>query len=343
MFERGDGECRPVFMKCKSKILSLNEFPELRLINLKKVTIKGTAMADILKVAGLTKHYGKLCALNNIHFNVPKGSVFGLLGPNGSGKTTFLGIIMDVLKSDGGTFQWFENGVRAAGDRKKIGTLLETPNFYPYLSAVDNLLINTRTKECAPADIDRVLQLLNLYERRKSAFKTYSLGMKQRLAISAALLGNPEIVVLDEPTNGLDPLGIADIRKLIIQMGREGKTVIIASHLLDEIEKVCTHVAIIKKGNLLATGPVEEVLSSEDIYEVGADDNRMLEKVLKAHAGIKSLQANADDSLNITLNPELTPAAINRYCFEQNIVLSKLNRKKKSLELKFLEITKEKK
>lgn len=296
-------------------------------------------MTDILKVAGLTKYYGKLCALNNIHFNIPKGSVFGILGPNGSGKTTFLGIIMDVLKSDGGTFQWFENS-SGVGDRKKIGTLLETPNFYPYLSAVDNLLINARTKECSATDIDRVLKLVNLYERRKSAFKTYSLGMKQRLAIAGALLGNPEIVVLDEPTNGLDPVGIADIRKLIIQMGREGKTVIIASHLLDEIEKVCTHVAIIKKGNLLATGPVEEVLSSEDVYEVGAEDIAQLEKILRAHGGLTSLQVNGD-SLNITLNAELTPAALNRYCFEQNMVLNRLNRKKKSLELKFLEITKE--
>lgn len=296
-------------------------------------------MADILKVAGLTKYYGKLCALNNIQFNIPKGSVFGILGPNGSGKTTFLGIIMDVLKSDGGTFQWFENS-SGVGGRKKIGTLLETPNFYPYLSAVDNLLINARTKECSATDIDRVLKLVNLYERRKSAFKTYSLGMKQRLAIAGALLGNPEIVVLDEPTNGLDPVGIADIRKLIIQMGKEGKTVIIASHLLDEIEKVCTHVAIIKKGNLLATGPVEEVLSSEDVYEVGAEDIAQLEKILRAHGGLTSLQVNGD-SLNITLNAELTPAALNRYCFEQNIVLNRINRKKKSLELKFLEITKE--
>lgn len=296
-------------------------------------------MTDILKVAGLTKYYGKLCALNNIQFNIPKGSVFGILGPNGSGKTTLLGIIMDVLKSDSGTFQWFENNP-AVGVRKKIGTLLETPNFYPYLSAVDNLLVNAKTKECAPEDIERVLKLINLYERRKSSFKTYSLGMKQRLAIAGALLGNPEIVVLDEPTNGLDPVGIADIRKLIIQMGREGKTVIIASHLLDEIEKVCTHVAIIKKGNLLATGPVGEVLSSEDIYEVSADDNLQLENLLTTHSGITSLQVTAE-GLNITLNQELTPAALNRYCFEHNIVLDKLNRKKKSLELKFLEITKE--
>lgn len=296
-------------------------------------------MADILKVAGLTKHYGKLCALNNINLNIPKGSVFGILGPNGSGKTTFLGIILDVLKADAGTFQWFENG-SAYGDRKKIGALLETPNFYPYLSAVDNLLINVQTKECAADDIDRVLKLVNLYDRKNSAFKTYSLGMKQRLAIAGALLGNPEIVVLDEPTNGLDPVGIADIRNLIIQMGREEKTVIIASHLLDEIEKVCTHVAIIKKGNLLATGPVGEVLSSEEIYEVGADDNFHLEAILKTYGGIKSIQPDTD-SLNITLNPGFSLVQLNRYCFEQNIVLSKLNRKKKSLELKFLEITKE--
>lgn len=294
-------------------------------------------MEDILKVAGLTKNYGKLCALNHIHFSIPKGSVFGILGPNGSGKTTFLGIILDVLKASSGSFQWFENG-RTSRNRKGIGSLLETPNFYPYLSAVDNLLINAQTKDCEPNDVDRVLKLVNLFDRRKNTFKTYSLGMKQRLAIAGALLGNPEIVVLDEPTNGLDPVGIADIRNLVKQMGMEGKTVIIASHLLDEIEKVCTHVAIIKNGDLLATGPVEEVLSSEDVYEIEAEDNLQLEKILKDYPGIKSLQSTSD-YLSIALNPGISAAQLNRYCFEQDIVLSKLNPKRKSLELKFLEIT----
>src|SRR5690625_820671 len=269
-------------------------------------------MENILFVRQLTKYYGALCALDRISFQVPRGSVFGILGPNGSGKTTFLGIITDVLKASSGTFSWWGKE-KPEVDRKRVGTLLETPNFYPYLSAEDNLMINALTKECNKSDIGQVLKKVHLYERRSTLYKTFSLGMKQRLAIASALLGGPEVVVLDEPTNGLDPSGIADIRKLIIEMGQEGKTVIIASHLLDEIQKVCTHVAILKGGTIRAAGPVGQILGEEEVIEVSAGDLTLLQDVLQHCPGIKSSHLS-NNNLQLVLKPGYTPAQLNSYC-----------------------------
>jgi len=203
----------------------------------------------ILSVDKLAKNYGAIKALKEVSFSVPKGAVFGILGPNGSGKTTLLGIVMSILKASGGTYKLF-NEEPTDEHRKKIGTLLETPNFYHYLSAVQNLKITAAIKGRGEEDIERVLQMVNLLQRKNSAFSTYSLGMKQRLAIAAALLGNPDVLVFDEPTNGLDPVGIAEIRTLIKELAQQGKTIIMASHLLDEVEKVCSHVAILKQGNM---------------------------------------------------------------------------------------------
>ncbi|MBS1573854.1 MAG: ATP-binding cassette domain-containing protein, partial [Bacteroidetes bacterium] len=211
-------------------------------------------METVLSLSNITKSYGPVRALKNVSFNVPEGCVFGILGPNGSGKTTLLSIILDVLKANNGSFLWF--GQPGSPDqRKKIGSLLETPNFYHYLSAIDNLKVTQSISGRGTVEnIDAVLKKVKLYERRKSRFKTYSLGMKQRLAIAATLLGDPKVLVFDEPTNGLDPVGIAEIRELIIELRNSGHTIIMASHLLDEVEKVCTHVAILKTGELLTTG-----------------------------------------------------------------------------------------
>ena len=200
-------------------------------------------MSSVLSLHNITKYYGPVRALNNVSFEVPEGSVFGILGPNGSGKTTLLSIILDVLKANTGTFSWFGHP-GSPEQRKKIGSLLETPNFYHYLSASDNLKITQAISgRGVTSDIDKVLMKVNLYERRKSGFKTFSLGMKQRLAVGAALLGDPQVLVLDEPTNGLDPVGIAEIWQLIIELQKNGHTIILASHLLYYVDKVCTHVA----------------------------------------------------------------------------------------------------
>src|SRR6195952_684835 len=221
-------------------------------------------MNYVLEINNLAKSYGPVQALRGISFNVPQGTVFGILGPNGSGKTTTLGIVMDILRpTSGGILLFGETPTNL--HRKRIGTLLETPNFYHYMSAVDNLKIAAAIKGIENPDIDGVLKQVNLYERRASKFQTFSLGMKQRLAIASCLLGDPEVMVFDEPTNGLDPVGIAEIRDLIRKIASEGHTIIMASHLLDEVEKVCTHVAIMKKGELLVTGSVQEIMSNDDM------------------------------------------------------------------------------
>jgi ABC-2 type transport system ATP-binding protein len=302
---------------------------------------KNSSMNPVLSIQNLTKFYGPVQALNNVSFEVPKGSVFGILGPNGSGKTTLLGIIMDILKPNSGSFQFFGQ-VPNAATRKEIGTLLETPNFYHYLSGEKNLRIAAEIKGRGLNEIDDVLKRVNLYERRSSKFSTYSLGMKQRLAIASCLLGNPDVLVLDEPTNGLDPAGIAEIRELIKRLSREGKTIIMASHILDEVEKVCSHVAIIKKGVLKTVGTVAEVLSATTnksvSIEIASEDLSLLQQVTKTIPGVLEVYAY-EQYLQLLCDASLTAQQVNQYCFEKGVVLNQLNVKRKSLETTFLELT----
>lgn len=293
---------------------------------------------SILSIENIHKNYGRIQALKGVTFKVPKGAVFGILGPNGSGKTTMLGIIMDILKPTSGAYRLFDE-VPNESHRRQIGTFLETPNFYHYLSAERNLIIAAAIKERGKNDIPRVLEMVNLTQRKDSRFSTYSLGMKQRLAIASCLLGNPEVLILDEPTNGLDPVGIAEIRDLIKKLHLEGKTIIMASHLLDEVEKVCTHVAILKKGELVATGNVNEILANEDIVEIGAADMGKLKSSIQRLSGYTSI--SEQDKLIQLFYPIGTTnmEGINRHCFNDNIVLNHLQLKKKSLESKFFELT----
>lgn len=293
---------------------------------------------NILELSNITKHYKTVTALNNVSFAVPEGSVYGILGPNGSGKTTLLGIVLDILKASSGSFTLMNETVNA-DVRKQIGTLLETPNFYHYLSGERNLRIAAHIKGKGFNEIDNVLQKVNLYQRKQSKFITYSLGMKQRLAIASCLLGDPKILIFDEPTNGLDPNGIAEIRELIQRLASEGKTIIMASHLLDEVEKVCTHVAIIKNGNLLTAGSVNEVLITDEIIEVASNNLNLLENVLQQMGGFTSIK-KANNILQVFYEQgKANAAAINEYCFQNNIALNHLQLKKKSLETKFLELT----
>lgn len=296
-------------------------------------------MKAILSLTEITKSYGRVQALKGVSFEVPEGSVFGILGPNGSGKTTLLSIILDVLKANKGNFLWF--GVPGSPvQRRKIGSLLETPNFYHYLSAIDNLKITQSiSKRGTKEDILQVLKKVNLFERRKSRFKTFSLGMKQRLAIAAALLGDPKVLVLDEPTNGLDPVGIAEIRELITELKDAGHTIIIASHLLDEIEKVCTHVAILKTGELLTTGEVDEVLQDEDIVELGAIDLATLIFILQEFSSQVSIDRTSNTVQFSLPKGTANLEDINSFCFSKGIVLTHLLLKKKRLEARFFELT----
>lgn len=292
----------------------------------------------VLEINNITKHYKTVTALNNVSFSVPEGSVYGILGPNGSGKTTLLGIILDILKPSSGSFTLLGKPADAEV-RKQVGTLLETPNFYHYLSGEKNLRVAAHIKGKGFNEIDNVLQKVNLYQRKLSKFNTYSLGMKQRLAIASCLLGDPQVLIFDEPTNGLDPNGIAEIRELIQRLAQEGKTIIMASHLLDEVEKVCTHVAIIKNGNLLTAGSVDEVLVTDEIIEVASDDLIKLEDALQQMGGFSSIKKHNNVLQLFFVNGNANAAAINQHCFNHNIALNHLQVKKKSLETKFLELT----
>ena len=320
-------------------IAAISSISDYLRVNNQPFIYKPSYMQPVLSLNGISKSYGRIHALKNVSFDVPEGAVFGLLGPNGSGKTTMLSIILDILKADTGSFAWF--GLPGAPEtRQRIGSLLETPNFYHYLSAVDNLTITSAISSRGNAeDIDRVLEIIKLSERKKSKFSAYSLGMKQRLAIGAALLGDPQVLVFDEPTNGLDPVGIAEIRELIKVLAKRGKTIIMASHLLDEVEKVCTHVAILKKGHLLTAGEVDIVLANEDIVEVSSNNLDQLLSVLEKFPGHTHIKQ--DGKLVQLFLPVGTARLeeINRFCFEKGITLNLLLVKKKSLETKFLELT----
>jgi ABC-type multidrug transport system ATPase subunit len=295
-------------------------------------------MNTIAEVRELVKNYRGIRALKGVSFRVPVGSVFGILGPNGSGKTTLLGILTNVLKATAGSFTLFDESPTDE-HRRRIGCLLETPNFYPYLGAVENLEIIAAIRGYGSADIARVIEMVNLTARKDSPFSTYSLGMKQRLAIAAALLGEPDVLILDEPTNGLDPVGIAEIRSLIHELAKSGKTVIMASHLLDEVEKVCTHVAILKSGELISSGPVDSILQQDVIIDACSSDLDLLESVLQHYPGLTKL-VKKDKMLELTLSdPSADTARLNRFCFDQGIVLSHLTMKKVSLEEKFLILT----
>jgi len=294
----------------------------------------------VLHVQHLTKHYGSLAALNDLDLIVEAGQVFGLLGPNGSGKTTLLASILDVIRPSSGTYTWFD-GKAGPHVRRRIGALLETPNFYPYLNADQNLSIVAGIKNVPQTSFDSLLELVQLKDRRRSTFKTYSLGMKQRLALAACLIGDPDVLILDEPTNGLDPEGMIQIRKIILEIASRGKTILLASHILDEVEKICSHVAIIKNGKRLASGAVGSILSDLPTVEISAAqaDMEKLLNLVNATTWIKKLQRNGT-KLSMELNAGHLPRELNQLAFENGITLDHLVSKTRSLEVEFLEITK---
>ena len=292
-------------------------------------------METVLSTQGLTKIFGRLTAVNNLNLEVKRGQVFGMLGPNGSGKTTTLGMLMGVVNASQGSFSWFGQPPTNIV-RKKIGAVLEHPIFYPYLSGQKNLELMAMIKEAPVENIPKVLELVELSTRKDDKYKTYSLGMKQRLAIASALLNDPIVLILDEPTNGLDPMGIAEIREIIKRIAADGKTIILASHLLDEVQKVCTHFAVLKRGNLMHIGPVDDVGKGEELVEVAAyhDD---LGIVLQEFAGSGVIKRE-DSHFQVMMKDGFHGQDLNRFLFDRGIVASHLITKKKTLEKQFLEI-----
>ena len=296
-------------------------------------------METILTLKNLDKKFGRVHAVNNLSFDIQKGNVYGILGPNGSGKSTTLGIILNVVNKTSGEFSWFGGNLSTHQALKKVGAIIERPNFYPYMTAIQNLSLICKIKDISTENINEKLKIVNLFERRNSKFKTYSLGMKQRLAIASALLNNPEILILDEPTNGLDPQGIHEIREIIQKIAKDGTTILLASHLLDEVEKVCSHVVVIREGVKLYSGRVDEMSISYGLFELNTKEpkNKLI-STLNKNSNIGSIKEEGD-LIIAHLTQEMEASEINTYLFDNGITVSHLVKRKPSLEQQFLDLT----
>ncbi len=295
-------------------------------------------METILSLNNLTKRFGRITAVDNLSFSIEKGNVYGILGPNGSGKSTTLGMVLNVVNKSSGDFKWFNGNSSTHEALKKVGAIIEHPNFYPYMTAEQNLALVCKIKGTDTKKIHEKLEIVGLLDRKDSKFRTFSLGMKQRLAIASALLNDPEILILDEPTNGLDPQGIHQIREIIRQIAAGGTTILLASHLLDEVEKVCSHVVIIRKGKKLYSGPVDEIVNSHGFFELKAGNMAELENLLKDHPKIGKI-TQKDGYLTAILEEPMEAEEINHYLFDRGLTLSYLNKRKESLEEQFLQLT----
>ena len=296
-------------------------------------------MSTILSVNHLTKKFGYLTAVKDLSFTIEKGNVYGILGPNGSGKSTTLGIVLNVVNKTSGNFAWFGGGTSTHEALKKVGAIIERPNFYPYMTALQNLKLVCKIKEVSEEKIEEKLELVGLLDRKNSKFKTYSLGMKQRLAIASALLNDPEILILDEPTNGLDPQGIHQIREIIKTIAAKGTTILLASHLLDEVEKVCSHVVILRKGEKLYSGRVDSLQASFGFFELKCSDTDKLFSYLNSNEHFGEIKEE-NGLVTAFLNTELDAQTLNKLLFDNGIIVSHLVKRKESLEEQFLALTK---
>ena len=297
-------------------------------------------METILKITNLNKIFNrKLHAVKNVSFEIKKGNVYGILGPNGSGKSTTLGIVLNVVNKTSGEFEWFEGKLDTHHALKKVGAIIERPNFYPYMTAKENLELVCKIKETPFSKVEEKLELVGLLERKNDKFRTFSLGMKQRLAIASALLNDPEILILDEPTNGLDPQGIRQIRDIIRIIASQGTTILLASHLLDEVEKVCSHVVVLQKGVMLYQGSVHNMIENNSFFELKSNNNQQLKLVLQNHPSVEKI-VDEEEKVLVFLKQDIAAQELNSYLFENKIVLEHLVKRKNSLEEQFLELTK---
>ncbi|SHG44774.1 ABC transporter ATP-binding protein [Winogradskyella jejuensis] len=295
-------------------------------------------MENILTINNLTKKFGYLTAVKDLSFTIQKGNVYGILGPNGSGKSTTLGIVLNVVNKTNGDFHWFDGNINTHEALKKVGAIIERPNFYPYMTAEQNLKLVCKIKGVSTDKINEKLEVVGLLDRKNSKFRTYSLGMKQRLAIASALLNDPEILILDEPTNGLDPQGIHQIRQIIKDIAANGTTILLASHLLDEVEKVCSHVVVLRKGEKLYSGRVDEMINSHGFFELKTEKQSELISILEDHKLFDKIKTE-DDLVTAFLNEPMSASEFNQLMFDKGIVLSHLVKRKESLEEQFLQLT----
>ena len=298
-------------------------------------------MNSILKISNLTKKFGDPNAVKNLSFNIEKGNVYGILGPNGSGKSTTLGIVLNVINKTSGDFYWYGGDLTTHQALKKVGAIIERPNFYPYMSAYQNLKLVCKIKEISHDSIERTLDIVGLLDRKDHFFDSFSLGMKQRLAIASALLNDPDILILDEPTNGLDPQGIHQIREIIKTIAEAGTTILLASHLLDEVEKVCSHVVVLNKGINIFSGRVDELISSNGFFELKTSQQDELINLIDLHPNFSNTKIEGK-LITVFLKLPMDAEEFNKLLFTNGIILSHLVKRKESLEEQFLQLTENK-
>jgi ABC-type multidrug transport system ATPase subunit len=292
----------------------------------------------VIETTDLTKQYGEVVAVDRLTLRVPRGGVFGFLGPNGSGKTTTMGMLLGLVHPTSGDARIFGDPARHPATLRRVGAMVETPTFYPYLSGRANLrYFQGIGRRGVPADINRLLDLVDLRKRADSKYATYSLGMKQRLGIACALLGDPELVFLDEPTNGLDPAGVVEVRELIRDLGKGGRTVILSSHMLAETELVCDNVAVLSRGKLIAQGSIQELLRQHDGMRLRTTDDSTARVALAEMSWVEHVE-HQDGGLMVTA-PQARAWEISRVLALRQVYVNELTPVHRSLEEFFMDIT----
>jgi ABC-2 type transport system ATP-binding protein len=294
---------------------------------------------NVIETKGLTKRYRQQVAVDGVSFAVERGQVYGFLGPNGSGKTTTIGMLLGIINPTGGAIRLFGlDGYRGLHQaRQRIGATLENPNFYPYLSGLDNLRVVANVKGVGQREIDGALELVGLNSRAKSKYQTYSLGMKQRLALAATMLGDPDLIILDEPANGLDPEGMREIREIIGALADRGKTIFLSSHLLWEVERTCTHLAILNRGQIVRQGPVSEITAGKCLVEIRGGEPEVLRTIIVDYPGAAGAHVAGGAVVVELEDPDL--AALNEFAASRGIFLSYLAPRQQSLEEIFIALT----
>jgi ABC-2 type transport system ATP-binding protein len=297
-----------------------------------------TAGDAVIETKGLTRRYGTLTAVDGLTLRVRRGEVYGFLGPNGAGKTTTLRMLVGLVRPTSGSATVLGARPGSPEGLARIGALIEAPGFYPFLSARDNLRVLAMHSGLGAERVDPVLEEVGLGERAKNRFDTYSQGMKQRLGVASALLRDPDVLILDEPTNGLDPKGMAEMREFIRGLGRGGRTVLLSSHLMAEVEHVCGRVGVIHQGALVREGTVDELRGGRSLV-VRAEPLDRAGHLLEGLAGVTKVSAH-EGALTVTADPA-EASAINHALVAAGIAVSELRSEQASLEDVFLELTSE--
>ena len=297
-----------------------------------------------IEVNNLSKRYGDLVALNNATFSVPLGTICGFVGPNGSGKTTTIRMLLGLIKPSSGTASIIGNSI-SHPERylNEVGALIEGPAFYPALSGIENLRVLAKLGGIPISRCQELMQLVGLGGREKDKYKTYSLGMKQRLGIAAALLPNPKLLILDEPVNGLDPAGIQEVRDLLENLATNGVTVFVSSHLLSEIEMISEHLVMLRKGEVIFAGPISELLHRNKPTIIARPSSKSslqyLAELINKAGYVAQIE---DDHVRVEAEDDFA-VQLNKLAFENGIVLAQLTPVRPSLEETFFELTEDRK